>query len=258
MKTGNRYAAKAISKKWIIAENSRLDMVKNEIETSRKLSGNRNFARLIEVQETGNTIYLIYELLGGPHLIPEQPVTTDNAFFMCLAKILLKAVLFMKKNSIVHRDLKPGNILYKNNSTSFEKNDLKIIDFGFAVDTKKINQYQNHSLRCGTPGFIAPEVFKIDQKNFKSNIQTKIDIFSLGVIFHLLVYGVYPYGEGEVSEVLERNIYDVRVEVDEIEGQILVEKDGVVPDLIFGMLEKDPNRRFTVEECLAHPFFQAF
>jgi len=41
--------------------------------------------------------------------------------------------------------------------------------------------------RCGTPGFVAPEVINI--KDMKAKYSSICDIFSLGLIFHILTFG---------------------------------------------------------------------
>ena len=51
----------------------------------------------------------------------------------------------------MHRDLKPENIIFENN----QKISLSIVDLGFAC---YINEYDKLFSRCGTPGYIAPEI----------------------------------------------------------------------------------------------------
>ena len=83
----------------------------------------------------------------------------------------------MHSKGIMHRDLKLSNILL------CEKNDkltLKIADLGLATKVE-VDKYIFH--RCGTPGYIAPEIItsKKDQKYTE-----KCDIFSIGIIFYIL------------------------------------------------------------------------
>lgn len=51
----------------------------------------------------------------------------------------------------MHRDIKPENILLNNKSENF---DLKIADFGLASYTES----ELFIKRCGTPGYVAPEI----------------------------------------------------------------------------------------------------
>lgn len=78
----------------------------------------------------------------------------------------------------MHRDLKPENIMFKdidNLST------LTIVDFGMATSTL-IDRY--HYSKCGTPGYVAPEIANLKNKNFKYD--KVCDIFSAGCIFYEL------------------------------------------------------------------------
>ena len=63
----------------------------------------------------------------------------------------IQALEYLHVNNIVHRDLKPENLLLSSKEKSW---DLKIADFGLAtfVSGEKL------SLRCGSPGYVAPEL----------------------------------------------------------------------------------------------------
>ena len=80
----------------------------------------------------------------------------------------------------MHRDLKPENLLLK---TKDNDTDIVLADFGLAhiMDSKPLFK------RCGTPGFVAPEILKYDDCSPFYN--EKCDVFSVGVIFYLMVTG---------------------------------------------------------------------
>ena len=80
-----------------------------------------------------------------------------------------------EKPSIVHRDLKLENIIVDN------RNNLKLIDFGFAVQTFP---GQNLKTCCGTPSYMAPEIC---QRKEYSGYAT--DIWALGVIAFIMLTG---------------------------------------------------------------------
>merc|ERR1719440_1351620 len=96
---------------------------------------------------------------------------------VCDAMVYLHGIL------VVHRDIKPSNVLCE----PAEDGTVKVVlaDFGLAayvMDTKTISQ------RCGTGGFIAPEIFQADwatklSKSTVTNI-TKIDVFSFGMLMY--------------------------------------------------------------------------
>ena len=77
----------------------------------------------------------------------------------------------------MHRDLKPENLMLKDKKKIYK---LKIIDMGLGTCIQdKPYIYK----RCGTPGFVAPEVIMYG-KEMKYDL--KCDIFSAGVIFYIL------------------------------------------------------------------------
>jgi serine/threonine protein kinase len=66
-----------------------------------------------------------------------------------------------------------------------------IVDLGLAEYTSATKYLYT---RCGTPGYVAPEVLKIKSTDPIQTYTTACDIFSLGVIFHILYlyfYSVY-------------------------------------------------------------------
>ena len=73
-----------------------------------------------------------------------------------LIRATLSAVAYLHDHGIVHRDLKPENLLFR---TPEDNADLLIADFGLS---RIMDEEQFHVLTttCGTPGYMAPEIFK--------------------------------------------------------------------------------------------------
>lgn len=92
-------------------------------------------------------------------------------------KKILKGIKAIHEAGIMHRDLKLDNILIQNIQNI---KSIKIIDFGFAC---QLNELSGDHHKCGTPGYIAPEVFEDEDYN------ELCDIFSIGAIFHKLLTG---------------------------------------------------------------------
>lgn len=80
----------------------------------------------------------------------------------------------MNRKNIIHRDLKPGNIML--NSIVEGIFDIRIADFGLSMFDNSANS--NNFKICGSPGYIAPEVFKSHLYCKKS------DVFSVGSILY--------------------------------------------------------------------------
>ena len=91
----------------------------------------------------------------------------------------------MHQQDIVHRDIKPENILLcPEESRPGEVIQVKLTDFGFATFFKK-----GESLKqvLGSPLYMAPEIVQEQAYN------TKVDIWSVGVIAHILLSGSPPF-----------------------------------------------------------------
>lgn len=108
-------------------------------------------------------------------------------------KNMLGALDFMHQNGIVHRDLKPENLILVSKDNDY---DLRIADFGLASFVKKDELLK---LRCGSPGYVAPEILEDIGYNESS------DIFSAGVILYVLLTGRPVFRGFNLNEILLKN-----------------------------------------------------
>lgn len=139
-----------------------------------------NLIALEEVHETDNSIYMVLELLEGGNLVDylKQHGRFNEKEAAIFLRAILRGISHMHSKNIMHRDLKPENILFRNNYLI--EDNICIVDFG--LSTHVDDEYL--FVRCGTPGFVAPEV--INLKDLTKKYDKVCDIFSVGIIFHIL------------------------------------------------------------------------
>lgn len=148
---------------------------------------------MLSVYETDNSTYVILELYplslygyiqkcGFPSL--------EQAKAMLIS--LLEGVAHLHERGIMHRDLKLENIMVKKESSG--RVVPVIVDFGLAEYTANTKYLYT---RCGTPGYVAPEVLKIKSSDPVQTYSCACDVFSLGVIFHILY--LFPHTDSSRS-----------------------------------------------------------
>lgn len=88
---------------------------------------------------------------------------------------IISAVEYIHSKNILHRDIKPENLILRRKG---DVREVVIADFGLAdyYDPKGDYMFK----RCGTPGYVAPELLQDKIYDYK------IDIFSLGVLMFIL------------------------------------------------------------------------
>ncbi|UCG58184.1 MAG: tetratricopeptide repeat protein [Phycisphaerales bacterium] len=151
-----------------------------------------NIARVFDAgtTETGHP-YFVMEYVKGAHITDhcdrhKQTVEERLGLFLQICE----AVQHAHQKGIIHRDLKPSNILvYMEGNKPIPK----VIDFGVA---KAISQpltertlYTEQGQLVGTPEYMSPEQAEMTSQD----IDTRSDIYSLGVLLYELMTGVLPF-----------------------------------------------------------------
>lgn len=120
--------------------------------------GHRNIVTLHDYFETAHNLYLIFDLCTGGELFDRicAKGNYSEADAADLVRTIVAAVKYIHAAGIVHRDLKPENLLFR---TKDEDADIMIADFGLSrvMDESKLTLLTEV---CGTPGYMAPEIFK--------------------------------------------------------------------------------------------------
>eukprot|EP00756_Hemistasia_phaeocysticola_P040321 Hpha_TRINITY_DN16858_c3_g1::TRINITY_DN16858_c3_g1_i11::g.148466::m.148466 len=152
---------------------------------------------------------------------------------------LAAAVAHLHQNDVVHRDIKPQNCLRRRTG------EVVLCDFGAA----ELPDDGDDTVRraAGTPFFYPPEA--CSGKYFGAKGQ---DVWALGVILYLLLFGRVPFGFGARS----RQELGARLEKDSLQ----LEQPGVYMssecrEFLVQSLEKDMTRRLGLRDIMRHTWF---
>lgn len=223
--------------------------MRREIQVLRQ-TDHPNIVKLIEVHETFNTIYLIFELIEGSPIID-----LNNILILGIQKRLqiirqLAIVLnyLHKDQNVIHRDIKPDNILLID-----QGNTIKVVDFGLAIRDRPLQvasglmdldrPLPNRFAKVGTPGFLAPEI--INGKK-EEGYGYKIDIFSLGIIYFCMITGVHPFDGSNFEEIVSNN-QKGRIDFQNREFLMIDSRERILSE---GMLKFSPGERYSAQEVI--------
>ena len=229
------YAVKSVHKAKIHSSSRGVSSIISEITVMRKLR-HPNLVQLHKVYESEETVHLILDYLPGGNLF--QRILQVNRYPEPIAAKFMANMLstldYLESQSIVHRDLKPENIIMH----SLESHDtFKIADFGLACLTS-----DTQSLRCGSPGYIAPEILN------KQSYDCKADVFSVGVLLYILLSGRAPFYGHNANEIIKKN-QTCRIYFNGDEWQT-VSTDSV--DLVMQLTSVSPESRPSARQALDH------
>jgi len=156
-----------------------------------------NIARVYEAgaTETGRP-YFVMELVQGVPITEycdAQRLHTSQRLDLFLE--VCRAVQHAHQKGIIHRDLKPSNIVV---TLQDGEATPKVIDFGIAKSTQirltAKTQLTQQDLTLGTPAYMSPEQVGLAE----ADVDTRSDIYSLGVILYELLTGLLPSSSEEL------------------------------------------------------------
>ena len=151
-----------------------------------------------------------------------------------------EAVQYAHQRGVIHRDLKPSNILVD------AEGDPKVLDFGLAksliTPVETIVSISQDVI--GTLPYMSPE----QTRGNPDEIDTRTDIYSLGVILYELLTGGYPYPVvGQMAEVLKNIAEEEPKRPSSIDRKI----NDEVATIVLKALAKERTRRYQSADALA-------
>ncbi|MHC4827615.1 MAG: protein kinase domain-containing protein, partial [Planctomycetota bacterium] len=151
-----------------------------------------NIAKVLDAgsTETGRLYFVMEYIRGVPILEYCDTEKLDIGARLELFTTVCHAIQHAHQKGIIHRDIKPGNVLV----TMHDGVPVpKVIDFGIAKATSAEltakTLFTEHRQMIGTPAYMSPEQAEMSGLD----IDTRSDIYSLGVLLYELLTGTTPY-----------------------------------------------------------------
>ena len=231
--SGRLVAIKIFAKKNLRSER-KIKKIRNEINILSKLR-HPFINQILDTFENEKYIFIVMEYICADLLsfIRKREKLSEN-----IAKIIFKQIMeglkYINKKNIVHRDIKLDNILIDLNNT------VKICDFGVS---KRISENEIMVDHCGTPGYIAPEIYK--NKGYEG---FQCDIWSAGITLYYMLCGSQPFKAYSLKEMEKKVLKGEYEEIKNVSNE--------ANDLIKKMLEIDPDVRIKLNDVLNHPWLK--
>ena len=223
------------------------DLVANQSAIERfrreaKAAGRIHHPNAVQVTDFGVTaekiVYLVMELVNGRSLrdLLCEKGTLDYRYAIGLIQQVCAAVEAAHESGIIHRDLKPDNIMIKEEG---QAEVVKVLDFGIAKLKEQIpssgarQTLTREGTIIGTPEYMSPEQCR-GQK-----LDSRSDIYSIGVILYEILCGNPPFMADSPLEVVVKHL--------SAKTRPLCEMCPTVPEpierVVMRALEKDPAQR---------------
>ena len=205
-----------------------LQRFKQEILLASKVT-DRNIIRIYDLGDAEGLKFITMEYIEGEDLGTllrrEGKLPVKDA--VAIMRQILSGLQCAHREGIVHRDLKPGNIMRDSHGR------VVVMDFGLARAVGGGGMTQTGSM-IGTLEYMSPE-----QAQAK-DLDSRSDIFTVGLIFYELLTGKMPYkAESAVASLLKRT---------QERANPISNLDGTVPralsDLVSKCLEREPKSRY--------------
>lgn len=147
---------------------------------------------------------------------------------------IAQGLTYAHKKHVIHRDLKPDNILFDDNGDPF------ISDFGIAKLTESAGSLTGSGV-IGTPAYMSPEQAQ------GTEIDSRSDIYGLGVIVYQMLSGHQPYSADTPMGVVVKHITEPVPEILTMIPSLPFDVDKIIKS----SMAKDKNKRYSTALELA-------
>lgn len=253
-----------------------------EILFLQAFSNHSNVIKLLNVVRAGNDkdIYLVFEFMDTDlHAVIKGKIL-HSIHMQYIMTQLFRVVKYIHSGSVIHRDLKPSNVLI--NSECF----VKLADFGLARSLAAPDQQRGDQVGSefnpAMTDYVATRWYRSPEILLGSRRYTKgVDMWSLGCIMAEMIAGKPLYPGTSTMNQLDRIMSTLpppsRQDVESINSpyaqavleqiihrrhkhlvDVLPQADDVSLDLLTQLLQFNPDKRITADQCLIHPYVARF
>ncbi|KAL6714157.1 MAPK-activated protein kinase Srk1 [Lecanora helva] len=266
---GSEVAIKVV-RKFEMNSTQRANILK-EVQIMRQLD-HPNIVKLVDFSESRQYYYIVLELCPGGelfHQIVRLTYFSEDLSRHVIVQVAEALEYLHETAGVVHRDIKPENLLFypskfiptrnpkpksaededKEDEGEFIKGvgsggigTIKIADFGLSKvvwDTQTMTP-------CGTVGYTAPEIVK-DERYSKS-----VDMWALGCVLYTLLCGFPPFYDESIQVLTEKVARGQYTFLSPWWDDI----SKSAQDLVSHLLTVDPERRYTIQQFLNHPWIR--
>ncbi len=189
---------------------------KQELILARKIT-HKNVIRIFDLGQAEGIKFITMEYVEGQDL--RQILTARGKLApgeaIPIIQQICQALDAAHSEGVIHRDLKPQNIMLDAQGKVF------VMDFGIARSLEAPSATQTGTL-LGTPEYMSPEQAKAEP------IDTRSDLFTLGIIFYELITGRSPYKADTAMGTLLKRIQERAIPPMEVDQSIPPSLSGVV------------------------------
>ena len=224
-------ALKVINARYLKDESARLRFVR-EARAAASLR-HPNVASVFHLGMRNDDYFYAMEFIEGESLdeLIKKRGRLPTALALDIVDQVAAALEAANKEQIIHRDIKPGNLMLRFSDDGSVN--VKVIDFGLAKAMSCSLSDPAHS----TPGtFTGTALFASPEQCAGGEVDTRSDIYSLGVTLWEMLTGKVPFG-GTTVQVMSQHLH-APLPLEQLE-----EIPPAVVALVRRMLEKDPDRR---------------
>jgi serine/threonine protein kinase/Tfp pilus assembly protein PilF len=211
----------------LMQDQNRLRRLEQEARNASALN-HPNIITIHEIGQWNDTHFIVTEFIDGKTLrerMQTGPIPTPDVVEVGIQ--VAGALAAAHAASIVHRDIKPANIMVRDDGY------VKVLDFGLAKLTAKTSPLLDRTDPghvMGTVGYMSPE------QALGKSLDSRTDIFSLGVVLYEMVTGIRPFDGDSDAAVYDAILHKAPSRNEKLSNEL----DGVIRHA----LEKEPAARY--------------